>query len=63
MAEIKIKIWPDGSKAELSVEGAPGEACISLTKKLEESMFAAGSDKKLTEEYFMEEVDVIATKI
>jgi hypothetical protein len=63
MAIIKIKIWPDGSKSEIKVEGVSGAGCEALTKSLEEAVYSGSVDKEHTPEYFMEDVNVINTRI
>ena len=63
MATIKIKISPDGSETEISVEGVEGASCEELTKSLEEAVLQAGAKKEYTPEYYMEEKNVISTRL
>lgn len=63
MGTLKIKIWPDGSQAEIRVEGVSGPQCEELTKNLEEAVFKAGAKKEHTPEYFMEDQNVLNTRI
>lgn len=59
MATIKIKIWPDGSKSEIKVEGVSGAGCEALTKSLEEAVYAGSVDRERTPEYFLEDLSVV----
>lgn len=59
MATIRIKIWPDGSKSEIKVEGVSGAGCEQLTKSLEEAVYAGAVDKEKTPEYYQEDLSVI----
>jgi hypothetical protein len=63
MATIKVKIWPDGSKTEIRVEGVIGSGCEELTKNLEEAVLKAGAHKERTPEYYMEEQAVLTNRI
>lgn len=63
MGTIKIKIWPDGSRSEIKVEGVAGPQCEELTKSLEEAVFSGAVDKEKTPEYFQEDLSVINTRI
>ena len=63
MATIKIKIWPDGSKSEIKVEGVSGSQCEELTKSLEEAVFSGEVNKERTPEYYQEDLSVINTRI
>lgn len=63
MGTLKIKIWPDGSQAEIRVEGVSGPGCEELTKSLEEAVFRAGAKKERTPEYFMDEQNVLNNRI
>jgi hypothetical protein len=59
MAVIKIKIWPDGSKSEIKVEGVAGPQCEILTQSLEEAVYSGQVSKEKTPEYFQEDLSVI----
>ncbi len=63
MAKIKIKIWPDGSKSEIKVEGLSGSGCEALTKTLEEAVYSGEVTKERTPEYYQDDVNVINTRI
>lgn len=52
MKIIKVRISPDGSKAEVRVEGVQGKSCTDLTKSLEDAIFGGDVTQKLTDEYF-----------
>ena len=54
--EIDIQIMPDG-EVKLVVRGAPGEACLDLTKKLEEELGVV-IERQKTSEFYQSEVDV-----
>ena len=63
MAIIKIKIWPDGSKSEIKVEGVAGSQCEQLTKSLEDAVYSGQVSKEKTPEYFQEDLSIINTRI
>lgn len=53
MAEIKVKISPDGSKTEVEVNGISGTSCEDLTAGLQNAL---GMTEKTehTAEYFIQ---------
>lgn len=59
MAKINIKIWPDGSKSQIVVEGVTGSGCEELTKNLEESVLQSGAKKEYTPDYYLEDKNVV----
>ena len=63
MATIRIKIWPDGSKTEIRVEGVTGTGCEELTKSLEEAVHQAGAKKEYTPEYYMDDLNVLNQRV
>ena len=48
--EIDIEITPDG-EVKLTVRGAPGGACLELTRKLEEELGIVVEREKTSEFY------------
>ncbi len=62
MHEIDIQITPTG-EVKLQVRGAAGEACLALTRKLEEELGIVVEREKTAEYYQTEAEDRAAVKI
>lgn len=48
---VRVKIGPDG-KVELTVEGAPGDKCLVITKDLEKALGGDIVSREMTADFY-----------